>query len=56
MFKEIMLEIDVIEELRTTSGNKEVLQTFFHNFLYSRKYDLNPFDSAPLATLLFAIL
>ena len=36
-FKEILPEIGFIEEMRTTSGNKEVLQTFFHN---SRKYNL----------------
>ena len=26
--------------MRTTLGNKEVPQTFFHNFPYSLKYDL----------------
>ena len=26
--------------MRTTSGNKDVPQTFFHNLLYSQKYHL----------------
>ena len=26
------LEIDFVEEIRTTCGNKELPQTFFHNF------------------------
>ena len=38
--KEILLEIDFIKEMRTIWGNKEVPQTFFHNFLYLRKYDV----------------
>ena len=38
--KEILLEIGFIEEMRTIWGNKEVPQTFFHNFLYLRKYNL----------------
>ena len=38
--KEILLEIGFIEEMRTIRGNKEVPQTFFHNFFYFRKYDL----------------
>ena len=33
LIKETLLEIGYIEELRTTWGNKEMLQTFFHNFL-----------------------
>ena len=40
LFKEILLEIGFIEEMRTTSGNEEVPQTFFHNSLYLQKYDL----------------
>ena len=39
-FKEILLKIGFIEEMRTTSGNKEVLQIFLPNFPYSRKYNL----------------
>ena len=35
-----MFEIGFIEEMRTTWGNKEVPQTFFHNFHNSQKYDL----------------
>ena len=50
-FKEILLEIGFIEEMRTIWGNKEVPQTFFHNFLYLRKYDLISFDFVPLSTL-----
>ena len=38
--KDTLLEIGFIEELRTTSGNKEVSQTCFHNSLYSQNYDL----------------
>ena len=39
--EEILLEIGCfIEEIRTTWGDKEVPQTFFHNSLYLRKYDL----------------
>ena len=38
--KEILLEISFIEEIRTTPGNKEVLQTFFPQFPYSQKYVL----------------
>ena len=37
--QELLLEIGFIEETRTARGNKEVPQTFFHNSLYSRKYD-----------------
>ena len=40
LIKEILLEIGFIEEIRTTWGNEEVPQNFFHNSLYSRKYDL----------------
>ena len=40
LLKKIMLEFGFIKQIRTTWGNKEVLQTFFHNFFYSRKYDL----------------
>ena len=38
--KQIMLESGFIEEMRTTLGNKEAIQTFFHNSPYSQKYDL----------------
>ena len=38
--KEVLLEIGFIEEIRTTCGNKEMPQTFFHNCSYSRKYVL----------------
>ena len=38
--KEILLEMGFIEEMRTIWGDKEVPETFFHNFLYLRKYDL----------------
>ena len=54
--KEILLEISFIEEIRTTPGNKEVLQTFFPQFPLFAKIRFNPFDSVPLATLHFAIL
>ena len=33
--KDTLLEIRFIEEMKTTSGNKEVPQTFFPNSLYS---------------------
>ena len=36
----MLLEIGFIEDMRTTLGNKEVPQTFFHNSFYSRKYNL----------------
>ena len=39
-FKEILLKIGFIEELRTTRGNKELPQTFFHYSPYSQKYVL----------------
>ena len=44
--QEILYEIGFIEEMRTTCGNKEVPQTFFHNseFLLFRKIRFNPFD------------
>ena len=29
LFKELLLEIGYIEQMRTTRGNKEVLQTLF---------------------------
>ena len=35
--KEILLEIGFIEEIRTTSGNKEVPQILIHVSLYTRK-------------------
>ena len=38
--KEILLKIGVIEEMKTTCGNKKVPQTFFHYSLYSQKYHL----------------
>ena len=38
--KEMLLKIGVIEELRTSGGDKEVPQTFFHNLLYSQKCSL----------------
>ena len=38
--REILLEIGFNDEMRTTQGNKEMRQTFFHNSLYSLKYDL----------------
>ena len=40
--QEILFEIGYIEEMRTTCGNKEVLQTFstIPNSSYSRKYVL----------------
>ena len=38
--KKILLEIGFIEEITTIKGNKEVPQTFFHNFFYLQKYDL----------------
>ena len=40
VLKEILLEIGIIEEMETTLGDKEMPQTFFHNFPYSQKYDL----------------
>ena len=48
--EEILLEIGFVEEMRTIWGNKKVPQTFFHNFLYLRKYDLirlTPYDCKP---------
>ena len=39
-FKDILLEIGLIEEMRTTGGNKEVRKIFLPNSLYSRKYYL----------------
>ena len=53
--QEILFEIGFIEEMRTTCGNKEMPQTFFHNF-HNAKIRFIPFDYIPLATLLFAIL
>ena len=38
--KEVLLDIGFIEEMRTTRSKKEVPQTFFHNSLYFREYDL----------------
>ena len=38
--KEILLEIGFIVEMRSTWRNKEVPRTFFHQFRYSRTYDL----------------
>ena len=38
--KEILFKIGFIEEIKAIWGNKEVPQTFFHNFLDLRKYDL----------------
>ena len=38
--KEVQLEIGFIEEMKTIWSNKKVLQTFFHNPLYSQKCDL----------------
>ena len=37
LFKEILLEIGFIEEMRTTWEYKEVPQTFFHYWRYLRK-------------------
>ena len=51
----MLLEISFIEEIKTTWGNKEVSQTFFHNFSYSRKFNLVRL-ALPYATLQFAIL
>ena len=44
--QEILFEIGFIEELRTTCGNEEVAQIFFHNseFLLFAKIRFNPFD------------
>ena len=39
-FKELFLEIGCIQEMRTTWGNIQVPQIFFHDSPYSRKYDL----------------
>ena len=55
IFKEILLNIGFIENMRITRGNKEVPQTFFHSFIYLRKYRFNPFDSVSLATKHFEI-
>ena len=39
--KEILLEIGIIEEMKTTYGpDKEVPHIFFHNSPFSRKYNL----------------
>ena len=43
----MLLEIDFIEETKTTWDNKEVLQNFFHYFTYSRKYGLIRFTLHP---------
>ena len=40
----MLLEIGFIEKMRTTCDNKEVSQTFFHNFLYLRKRSLIRLD------------
>ena len=45
--KEMLIEIGFIKDMRTTRGNKEVLQTFFLQFLFA-KIRFNPFDSVPL--------
>ena len=37
LLKEILFEIGFIDEVRTTSGNKEVPQTFFHHSPHLRK-------------------
>ena len=44
--QEILFGIGFIEEMRSTCGNKEVSQTFFHNseFLLFAKIRFNPFD------------
>ena len=39
-FKEMLLKIDIIEEMRTTCSNKQVPQTFFHNYFNMQQYDL----------------
>ena len=55
-FKEILLEIGVIEKMRTTWGNKEVPQNFFPHFPLFMTIRFNPFDTVSFVTLLFAIL
>ena len=40
--KELLFEIGLIEEMRTTWSNKEEPVSFFVNSLYSPKYDLIP--------------
>ena len=38
--KNMLIEIVFVVKMRTTWGNKEVPQTFFHNYPYSQKYHL----------------
>ena len=46
LLTQILLEIGFTDEIRTTSKNKEVPQTFFHNSSHSQKKKrFNPFDS-----------
>ena len=53
--KEILLEIGLIEEMRTTWGNKKVPHTFFHNFPYLQKCDIICLTPFYWQTLHFAI-
>ena len=49
-FKETLLEIGFTKDMRSTSGNKKVLQIFFYNSPSSPKYDLIrliPYDWQP---------
>ena len=56
LFKELLLEIGYIEQMRTTRVNKEVPETLLdYGTPFVHKNKLNPFDSEPLATLRFEI-
>ena len=54
--KETLCEIGFIKEIRGTWENKEVTRTFSISPLIREKKRFHPFNSAPLATLHFAIL
>ena len=47
LFKELLLEIGYIEQMRTTRGNKEVPQTLFDYTFCPQKY----FQSVRLRTI-----
>ena len=52
---DILLEIDFIEEMRTTCGSKEGPQTFFQNSPYSQKFILIPLILQPCISQFCAI-
>ena len=54
LFKELLLEIGYIEQIKTTRGNRGA-RNLVRLLLLSTKNKFNPFDSVPLATLRFEI-